>query len=48
MGEMRDNRTKNKPCPSTPKPQPVRKELPPDVKKALDRVEEEVRKEKQR
>lgn len=43
---MRDERTKNKPCPSTPS-KPVRKELPPDVKKALDEVERQVKKEKQ-
>ena len=45
---MRDNRTKNKPCPPPPPSKPVRKELPPDVKKALDEVEREVKKEKQR
>jgi predicted DNA-binding transcriptional regulator len=45
---MRDERVKNKPCPSTSSPKPVRKELPPDVKKALDEVEREVKKEKQR
>jgi len=44
---MRDNRTKNKPAPQPP-PKPVRKELPPDVKRALDEVEREVKKEKQR
>jgi len=47
---MRDPRTKNKPCPSTPTPKPaiVRKELHPDIKKALDEVERQVKKEKQR
>ena len=45
---MRDNRTKNKPEPKVqPKPTHV-KQLPPDVKKALDDVEREVKKEKQR
>lgn len=44
---MRDNRTKNKPAP-IPATKPVRKELPPDVKKALDEVERQVKKEKQR
>lgn len=44
---MRDDRIKNKPCPSAPS-KPVRKELPPDIKKALDEVEREVKKEKQR
>ena len=45
---MRDPRTKNKPCPSTPTPKPVRKELHPDIKKALEEVERQVKKEKQR
>lgn len=48
MGQMRDDRIKNKPCPPNPQPKPVRKELSPDIKKALDIVEEEVRKEKKR
>lgn len=45
---MRDKRTKNKPTSTPSKPTTVRKELPPDVKKALDEVEREVKKEKQR
>lgn len=45
---MRDPRTKNKPCPQAPTPKPVRKELPPDVKKMLDEVERQMKKEKQR
>lgn len=45
---MRDPRTKNKPSTTTPsKPSTVRKELHPDIKKALDEVESEVKKEKQ-
>ncbi len=46
---MRDNRTKNKSdkLPITPKEQPKTshvKELPPDLKKALDRIEQEEKK----
>ena len=49
MGKMRDPRTKNKPTSNTPsKPSTVKKELPPDVRRALDEVEREVKKEKQR
>ena len=48
MDKMRDPRTKNKPCPQTPsKPTTVRKEVPADVKKMLDEVERQVKKEKQ-
>ncbi len=43
MGEaMRDDRTKNKPLPQ-PKPSHI-KELPPDLKKALDKIEKEEKK----
>ena len=46
---MRDDRTKSKPTSNTPsKPTTVRKEVPADVKKMLDDVEKQVRKEKQR
>ena len=46
---MRDERTKNKHVTSSPpKTTTVRKELPADVKRALDKVEQEVKKEKQR
>ena len=45
---MRDPRTKNKPTSTTPsKPTTVRKEVPADVKKMLDEVEQQVKKEKQ-
>ena len=45
---MRDARTKNKPEPKVqPKTTHV-KQLPPDIKKGLDEVEREVKKEKQR
>lgn len=43
MDKMRDNRTKNKPEPKVPV-KPVRKELPADLKKALDKIEEEEKK----
>jgi len=47
MGKMRDPRTKNKPTSNTPsKPTTVRKEVPADVKKMLDEVERQVKKEK--
>jgi len=42
MDKMRD-RTKNKPEPKVPV-KPVRKELPADLKKALDKIEEEEKK----
>ena len=45
---MRDDRIKNRPVPSNTPTSPVRKELPPDVKKALDEVEKEVKKEKKK
>lgn len=44
---MRDPRTKNKPTQITSKPTTVRKEVPADVKKMLDEVERQVKKEKQ-
>ena len=40
---MRDNRTKNKPEPKVPV-KTVKKELPADLKKALDRIEQEEKK----
>lgn len=40
---MRDDRTKNKPEPKPSKPSNI-KELPPDLKKALDRIEQEEKK----
>ncbi len=42
---MRDNRTKNRPAPQT-STKPVRKELPDDLKKALDKIEKEELKKK--
>lgn len=44
MDEMREDRTKNKPEPKhISKPSHI-KELPPDLKKALDKIEQEEKK----
>ena len=40
---MRDDRAKNKPAPKE-QPKTHIKELPPDLKKALDRIEQEEKK----